>query len=513
MTVLHQGFLDSARSHGDRPAVKEPGSSALSYRQLGQLSDHVRNTLVEWGVKPGDRIGLCLPKSIDVISLILGVLKCGGAYVPIDYGSPAERAAYILKNCGVTAAFVARERLAAIETQLQALGGGVRLIPINPNPRGDGVDLWLRTVGAPRSAQTVIPSEDSPAYILYTSGSTGKPKGVVVSHRAAVAFVEWCFETFRPTADDRFSSHAPLHFDLSIHDLYVSWRCGGSVLLLDDELSKDPRRLAPLIAEERLTIWYSTPSALSLLEQHGHLEQHDCSSLRIVHFAGEVFPIPRLRAIMARWPQARYFNLYGPTETNVCTWHEAPNPLPASVVEPLPIGKACAHYRARVVDGSKDVAPGEQGELVIAGPGVMTGYWNLPEQNDRAFLVDGGDRWYRTGDIVAADARGDFIFHGRRDRMVKRRGYRIELGEIESALARHPAIAGVAVVARADDAGVTIHAYLASKTSERPSIVELKKHCVEHLPSYMSPDRFTFLDHIPQTSTGKADYQALLAKA
>src|SRR5262249_31453207 len=160
------------------------------------------------------------------------------------------------------------------------------------------IDGWLRLESVPPQVATVIPGDDSPAYILYTSGSTGKPKGVVVSHRAAVAFVEWCFDTFKPTADDRFSSHGPLHFDLSIHDLYVAWRSGGSVLLLDDELSKDPRRLAPLIAEERLTTWYSTPSALSLLEQHGHLEQHDCRSLRIVHFAGEVFPIPRLRAIM-----------------------------------------------------------------------------------------------------------------------------------------------------------------------------------------------------------------------
>lgn len=152
---------------------------------------------------------------------------------------------------------------------------------------------------------------------------------------------------------------------------------------------------------------------------------------------------------------------------------------------------------------------------MISGPGIMTGYWNLPEQNTRAFHQDSaGRRWYRTGDVVSRDSGGDFVFHGRRDRMVKRRGYRIELGEIESALARHPALRAAAVVAKPDDrSGVLIHAFLVPRAAERPSLVDLKRYCVEALPRYMAPDRFTFLETIPQTSTDKTDYQRLLASA
>jgi L-proline---[L-prolyl-carrier protein] ligase len=164
------------------------------------------------------------------------------------------------------------------------------------------------------------------------------------------------------------------------------------------------------------------------------------------------------------------------------------------------------------VDGDTPVAPGERGELLIAGSGILTGYWNLPERNDRAFLVDAeGTKWYRTGDIVSEREDGALLFHGRRDRMVKRRGYRIELGEIESGLVKHPGVNAVAVVARPDDtSGVQIHAYLVAAQEKRPSLIDLKKFCAENLPKYMAPDRFSFLEAIPQTSTDKTDYQALL---
>jgi len=508
---LHQGFIESSTRHPDRPAAKEPGGRALSYRELTALTDRVRDALAARGVVPRDRVGIYLPKTVDSMAALLGTLKAGAAYVPVDPDSPPARAAFIFNDCAVRVVVTSRELAPDLATQFVELGAKPDVVVLDQVGGGRGLAAWLDGLGKIAPTKTVHPPDDEPAYILYTSGSTGKPKGVVVSHRAATSFVDWCYATFEPTAEDRFSSHAPFHFDLSIHDLFVSLKCGAQVTLIGEELGKDPGRLVETIAAERFTIWYSTPSILALLEEHGHLDRHDCRSLRIIHFAGEVFPIPRLRRSMARWPWPRWFNLYGPTETNVCTWYEVPRPLPPEWTEPLPIGRPCAHYTPLVVDGDQAVAPGERGELLMSGPGIMSGYWNLPDRNAQAFLIDAqGTRWYRTGDVVSLQPDGNFLFHGRRDRMVKRRGYRIELGEIESGLARHPGVAAVAVVAKPDEAsGVTIHAFLVARTADRPSIIDLKRYCREALPSYMSPDRFSYLDGIPQTSTSKTDYQAL----
>jgi L-proline---[L-prolyl-carrier protein] ligase len=515
VTVLHDGLIESSARWPERPAVKEPGGPTLTYRELDGLTDRVRDALRASGVTPGDRVGVYLPKTVDSLAIVLGALKAGAVYVPVDPGSPPPRAAYILRDCTVRVVVTAAALVPALRAELDGPGGSPAVIALDPVGGGAGVRRWLDGRKADPRTDTARPPVDDPAYILYTSGSTGRPKGVVISHRAAMAFVDWCSATFAPTPDDRFSSHAPFHFDLSIHDLYVSLGHGACLVLIGEELGKDPRRLAALIADERLTIWYSTPSILSLLEEHGRLERYDTRSLRIVLFAGEVFPIGRLRQVMSRWPWARYFNLYGPTETNVCTCYEVPGPLPPERTEPLPIGRRCAHYRQLIVDGDRPVDRGERGELLMSGPGVMNGYWNLAEQNARAFWVaPDGVRWYRTGDVVSEQVDGTLLFHGRRDRMVKRRGYRIELGEIETALARHQQIEAAAVVARPDDrSGVVIHAFLAPLGGERPSIVEMKRYCAEALPGYMAPDRFGFLDRIPQTSTDKTDYQALLAIA
>jgi len=505
--ALHDGFLESCRRYPDRPAVLEPGGTPLSYRELALLSDRVRDALVQAGVVSGDRVGVYLPKTNDSLAVVLGALKAGAAYVPVDPGSPPGRAAYILTDCAVRVVVTERTLAASVTAELARADASPRIVMLETVGGGVGVSGWLEGLGELPPSPTAHPDPDAPAYLLYTSGSTGQPKGVVVSHLAAEAFVRWCAVTFGPTETDRFSSHAPFHFDLSVHDLYVSLGCGACVVLIGEESGKEPQPLAATIEAERITIWYSTPSILSLLEEHGRLDRHDCRSLRVVLFAGEVFPIPRLRKVMQRWPWPRFCNLYGPTETNVCTWYDVPRPLP--------IGHACQHYRALVVADDRPVARGERGELLMSGPGVMTGYWNLPDRNAAAFWTDGDStRWYRTGDLVSQQPDGSFLFHGRRDRMVKRRGYRIELGEIESALARHPALAAVAVIARPDEAsGVLIHAFLVARGSERPSIVDLKRFCVEELPRYMAPDRFTFLDAIPQTSTDKTNYQALGAMA
>lgn len=509
--LLHR-FLDAVRRYPDSVAVREPGGAEICYRDLDALTGQVRDFLIGRGVSPGDRVAIYLPKTIDAVASLLGVLRAGAAYVPVDPGSPAWRAAYILHDCAVRLVIADRSFLVGLEPELEALGASPAVLAVDEPGAAQGLTAAIERVGElPTTTDAGVPPE-AVAYILYTSGSTGKPKGVTISHEAALAFVVWCARRFSPTADDRFSSHAPFHFDLSVLDLYVPLHHGASVVLIGEELGKDPQKLAQLIATERLTVWYSTPSILNMLVQYGHLERHDLGALRLVLFAGEVFPLPQFRALKALVPRPRYHNLYGPTETNVCTAYEVPDTVPDDRTEPFPIGWPCEHYLARVVDGEGRVVPrGAEGELLISGVGVMSDYWNLPDRNAAAFLVDpDGVRWYRTGDLVVEEPDGCLIFHGRADRMVKRRGYRIELGEIEAGLARHPGVGEVAVVAAADEhAGIRITAFLSPAAEERPSLIALKQFAVQVLPRYMAPDAYLWLEAIPRTSTDKTDYQRL----
>jgi amino acid adenylation domain-containing protein len=513
--ALHEFFSRAARLHPRRRAIDEPGHGSATYEELDRLSDRVRDRLCYLGVRPGDRVGTYLSKSIDAVAAILGILKSGAAYVPVDPKAPASRNAYIHADCAVKAAFVEERAAGKYREELDKLGHSPRLITLAGTGAGAALVAALDREEAAQpapAAKTVDSAPGDLAYILYTSGSTGKPKGVMLSHQNGTSFVDWCSEVFQPLPDDRFSSHAPFHFDLSILDLYVPLKHGAALVIINEDIGKDPVRLAPLIAEMRISVWYSAPSILSLLAQFGSLDDHDFSALRTVLFAGEVFPVKHLRLLKSLWKRPRYFNLYGPTETNVCTYHEIPAEIPEERTQPYPIGRTCSHLRSKVVDErGAEVEAGQEGELCISGIGVMQGYWNLAEQSARAFLVDGaGVRWYRTGDIVIEERGGDYTFIGRRDRMVKRRGYRVELGEIEAGLYRHAAVKEAAVIATPDqEAGVHITAFLACREGKRPSLIELKRFSSENLPLYMIPDAFKFVDALPKTSTDKVDYQKL----
>ncbi len=513
--VLHQLLLHATRLFPDRLAVEEPGHGMVTYQELATLSDRVRDRLAVLGVRAGDRVGLYMHKSIDAVASILGILKNGAAYVPVDPGAPAARNAYILNNCAVRVVIVEERFEAKLRDELAQLGTTPQLFLLEGT--GGGVPLCQaldrKDAQSPAPAvPTAIPVQDDIAYILYTSGSTGRPKGVILSHENAVSFVDWCSEVFQPQENDRFSSHAPFHFDLSILDIYVPLKHGATLVLIAEDIGKEPQRLAHLIAEKRISVWYSAPSILSLLVQYGNLERCDYSALRLVLFAGEVFPVKHLRALQSSLPGPRYFNLYGPTETNVCTFYEIPAHIPKERVVPFPIGQTCSHFQTKVVDEhGHEVPAGEEGELCVSGRGVMQGYWALPEQSARAFLMDdAGQRWYKTGDVVVKAPDGNYTFLGRRDRMVKRRGYRVELGEIEAGLYGHPAVKEAAVIALPDEeAGVKIKAFLSCRDAERPSLIALKRFCAEHLPLYMIPDLFSWHDALPKTSTDKIDYQRL----
>jgi amino acid adenylation domain-containing protein len=506
----------STARFADRTAIVDPAGWSLTYRELDERANRIAGFLVARGVKPGDRVGVIVPKGAHAITAFIGIMKARAAYVPADYAAPASRNRTILADCEVKVAFLA-PGCASILSEWPAgrtMPSAVVFVGQAPPAAATtppATFTWEQAVGHAPARVDGRASSDL-AYILYTSGSTGVPKGVMLSHENAMAFVDWCSDTFTPVQSDRFSSHAPFHFDLSILDIYVPLKHGASIHIISEELGKAPKELARFAAESRLTVWYSTPSILALLVEFGELARHDFTALRLVLFAGEVFPVKHLRELTRRWPWAAYYNLYGPTETNVCTFARIPLPVPDERATPYPIGWPCSHCFTKVLDGdgAAEAAPGGEGLLYVGGPSVFPGYWNRPEQNALAFLERDGRRWYNTGDVVRLEAADGYIYLGRRDRMVKRRGYRIELGEIERGLYEHASILEAGVISVPDEAaGVRIIAYLAARAHPRPSIIEMKAFCAGHLPSYMSPDVFRFLEALPRTSTDKIDYQSL----
>jgi amino acid adenylation domain-containing protein len=496
----------SAARHPERLAAADPDGTCLTYRELDERASRVAGFLTHRGVRRGGRVGVALPKSTAALTAIYGILKAGAAYIPVDWTGPAERIATIFRDCDIRALFAdCRRAVPATDAETIILMG------CDATP-GENTFTWQNALAHARvQPGFTIRQPDDLAYILYTSGSTGIPKGVTLTHRNATSFVDWCSTVFHPTEEDRFSSHAPFHFDLSILDIYLSAKHGSALFLIPEEVGKKPKDLAQFIADRKLTVWYSTPAILALLGEFGDLDRNDYSSLRAVLFAGEVFPVKQLRRLTSLWPHPAYFNLYGPTETNVCTFAQVPTPVPADRAEPYPIGHPCSHCEVLVLDDDQIVEPGSEGLLYVSGPAVFSGYWGRPAETEVAFRERDGIRWYNTGDVVKQEGRDGFLYVGRRDRMIKRRGYRIELGEIESCLYRHTAVAEAAVIAVPDaEAGMRVIAWLVVPEAIRPSIVEMKIFCNQHLPVYMNPDIFVFVESLPRTSTNKVNYPELI---
>jgi len=336
----------------------------------------------------------------------------------------------------------------------------------------------------------------------------------MISHQNALAFVDWAASEFAVAADDRLSSHAPLHFDLSIFDVFAAMKGCAAVVLVPDGTSTFPIRLAQWIEANRITVWYSVPSILTLLLLKGRLDQRDLRNLRLVLFAGEVFPVKYLRGVMRALPHAGFANLYGPTETNVITCYRVPAP-PAEDAAPIPIGRPCSGAEITVVDdtGAPVDAAAVPGELHARGPTVAQGYWGDPERSARGF-ADGERRLYRTGDIVTRDGDGNYRLIGRRDRMIKSRGYRIELDEIETLLIAHPSVKEAAVVVVPDDLiGNRILGFVAVGHGANEHGGTLRDYCLQKLPRYMVPESFTLCDQLPKTSTGKIDRVTLVETA
>lgn len=508
--TLHGGFLDACRRNPERTALVEPDGTSASFAELDERARRIQGELVGRGVRPGDRVGLVLEKSIDAVASMLGILMAGAAYVPIDPQASGERTVRILTDCRVAALITA-------DSLPEGFQPGATGVPVERRitlaRTGAGVGTG-GPGGSPSRPEPAPVEAESPAYVLYTSGSTGEPKGVVMSHRAACSFARWCVAMVGTGREDRVLSHAPLHFGLALQDLCMALWTGSTAVLVGPELGRDPRRLAGLVDELGITIWSSTSSVLVILDQHGHLERTDGGSLRLVFFAGEVLPIERLRSIQRRWTRPRYFNVCGATETNARLIFDAGPPLDPALAD-LPLGAPCAGYEARVAAEGAPGGPRVVGELEVRGPGLMSGYWDQPGLSARVMIpAPEGGTWFRTGDLVSEEG-GLFRYHGRVDRMVKRRGQRVELGEIEAGLATHPSVGQCAVIAvPGPDRQPVLRAFVTIREGrEAPSLIDFKRYCAGVLPAHLIPDRVTVLARMPMTATDKVDYQALSAGA
>jgi amino acid adenylation domain-containing protein len=516
--ILQQLLSNSAWLYPTKAAVSARGRN-LSYRELEERSNQLAHLLLHRGVKKGDRIGLFFPKCVESVVCMLGALKAGAVYVPLDPQAPAERIAYIMGDCGVRVLLTNAEKRKALDTKtLQALDACLLTDNSAGELNGSRVLPWSMLADYPsEQPPQVTLTETDLAYILYTSGSTGRPKGVMLSHRNALTFVDWCSAKFKIRPEDQLSNHAPLHFDLSVFDVYNSLEAGATLHLVTEDIALFPASLASFIETRGITVWYSVPSALTLLLLHGNLQAEKLRKLRIVLFAGEVFPMKYLRELADLLPHVDLYNLYGPTETNVCTYYKVERGLLASQ-DNLPIGVACENTEVFAVNDKGEIVtqPGESGELHVRGPAVTNGYWADVEKTKKmvvpnVFQTNFEEKMYRTGDLVRLGEDGNYCFLGRRDSMIKSRGYRIELGEIETALLNHPGVREVAAIAIPDDiVGNRIKAVVALHAGGSMQPAELQQHCAARIPKYMIPDVIEFWDSLPKTSTGKIDRVGLV---
>ncbi len=500
---LYSSIRASFYKYPEHISIKTLDGQSISYRQLDDLVQQYAQYFTK-NFSEQSRIGMVLSKSPDAIAAMLGLILSNMVYVPMDCQSSANRMAYIAEDCEMTGIIGHFALLRDISTKL----GKDTSITIHSIVNKSNILILDESLFKGRKMESGFPDL---AMVIYTSGSTGFPKGVMLTDDNVYSFVQWASSTFEITSNDCLSSLAMLHFDLSVFDILASINNGASVVLFSSKDAKNPMLITSSIQKYRITVCYATPSLFRLIFEYGKPDRYDCSSLRCVLFAGEIYPPSDLSKLMRKWESSEFYNLYGPTETNVVTYHRVEGINHTQ--KAIPIGLPCSHVIGKLNEDTM-VEKGKQlhGELMISGRSVTPGYWNGADSNTSAFKYDNeGVRWYKTGDWVYVDENGKYIFVGRRDRMVKKNGYRIELDEIERNLLLLPSISDAAVISKDGNYKISLVAFVdVADTGERSSIL-IKQELMTFLPQYMVPDLIVFVGEIPKTSTFKTDYQKLKA--
>ena len=385
------------------------GDTQLTYAELDTLSTQVARLLVAGGCLPGDRVALLMPRSAMAIVGLLGVYKADAVYVPLDPSSPASRLKKILELCG-NRWLLGAGAVAPLVDELwrdndSLLPVSIGWLDASP-PAGSRLDIRFTIDDvrrAPAGPVASLRGPDDSAHILFTSGSTGMPKGVVITHSNVIQVIEWAIKYFGMQPSDRLSGSFPLHFDLSFFDIFSAAAVGAELHLVPPDLVL-PNKLADFIRRSELTQWFSVPSALGYMAAFNVAGFNDFPRLKRMLWCGEVLPTPVLVYWMKRLPHVSFTNLYGPTETTIVSSYYTVTACPEDPQAPIPIGIACDGEELLVLDESlKPVAPGEAGDLYIAGVGLARGYWRDPERTGQAFVRHPqrpSERIYRTGDVA-----------------------------------------------------------------------------------------------------------------
>jgi amino acid adenylation domain-containing protein len=501
----------------------------INYKDLNAEANRLAHHLIAQGVKPDDRVVICVERSVGMVIGVLAIVKAGGAYVPIDPAYPSERLAQILADANpgiVLSDAVGREVLGSaalknlIVLDLDTLKQPQKLRPVwadmpstNPDPKILGL------------------TSDHLAYVIYTSGSTGKPKGVMGLHRPVINLIEWLSREFQIGPSDVVLLTSSLSFDLSVYDIFGLLAVGGCIRVASREELADPPKLARILFERDVTFWDSAPAVFQqlifCLEDAARSQEKPL--LRLAFFSGDWIPLEFFGVIRRFFPKCQMISLGGATEATV--WS---NFFPVQCIEPwwvsIPYGRPIQNARYYVLDEYLNQTPwGAQGHLYIGGKCLTDGYLNRPELTADRFLPDpynsiSGARMYKTGDLARHLSDKNLQFLGRNDQQVKIRGFRIELGEIEAKLAEHPLVREAVVVAREDVSGdkrLVAYVYpVAPKDGEADSsheagqssadlVAALRTHLVSRLPEYMIPKAFVKLETVPLTPNGKLDRKAL----
>jgi len=504
---LHQLFELQARRTPDLPALTYE-SETLTYRELDRRAIALAAYLQRAGVGPEVIVALFVERSLEAVVGLLAVLKSGGAYLPIDPSTPAERVAMMLEDAGVTEVLTHTSLRSRVPASARALCL-------------DAFD-WGRPDAVARLATNVQPRHL--AYVIYTSGSTGRPKGVCIEHRNIVAYTRAVTARFRFAEGMRHATVSTMAADLGLTVVFPSITTGGCLHVISQDRTENPPRLAEYFQREQIDVLKIVPSHLAALQSVSHPE-HVMPRQRLI-LGGEASRLDWIEWLRGLAPDCEIFNHYGPTETTVgvLTYHVRPL-LPRTASGTMPLGLPLPHSLAYVLDEQgQRVGAGLTGELWIGGQGVGRGYLNRPELTAERFVQDpfsdsANARMYRTGDVARLLPDGMLEFCGRIDDQIKIRGYRVEPGEIEGVLCEHAGVRDAHVLARDHgEDGKQIVAYVVPSWSPqrpRPSPTEivtpatLRAHLKTRLPSYMLPAAFVMLDEFPLTANGKVDRSAL----
>ncbi|MBK5512159.1 AMP-binding protein [Pseudomonas sp. TH15] len=491
---LDQALVAAAQRYPQSSAL-EAQDGTFSYEQLNETVNKLCELLRAQGVQPGDRIGIYIAKSASAVVAIYAALRLGALVAPMDIKDPAERGARMLANADLDflLATAASQAAAARVVAMHGQAGDVRTV--------DGLLLF------PLPGQPQRHAGDEGGYVLFTSGSTGWPKGVCLTHANVLHFSAWAARTVVLSCEDRVGSQAALTFDLTTFDLFSTALAGACLCLMPDFLKMFPRDVTRWLDEQRISVFYAVPTLYQMLLQQGAIEQARPSALRAALYAGEPFPPQLLARYLTAFPDLPFYNLYGPTETNVCTAEQVSL---AGVDTLLPsIGWAIEGVDVEII--GEDGRAAAQGEIFVAGPTVFAGYLVdgiCRDARRSVYFRDGVQRLaYGTGDIGYQAADGRFHLQGRRDHQVKRRGHRIDLLDIESAVLALPGIETAAVVVRqgtTPEAEIWVHA-----VSAGASRADILRGLNSALPKRMQPDGIRMARKLPATANGKIDRRAL----